>query len=187
MKLKISKKTGLVIAIGIFVIALGSLFTVYSGQADEKMELNGQLASVQSQLSGIQLEQLSSRQAELEEQLSQATPQFEAVKDILSQPVESVTVTSALFDLAGAYGVKVIEITSPSPTAENLEGVTCSVISLTARVEGGVPNLVGFITKLNSHFTTGIVKAVKITALETASSGNTSADIQLAVYIFQEG
>lgn len=187
MKLKISKKTGLVIAIGIFVIALAGLFMVYSGQAGEKRELDEQLALVQSRLSGIQLEQLSSRQVELEEQLSQATSQFEAVKAILSQPVGSIAVTSSLFDLARAYGVEVIEITSPGPTTESLEGVTCSVISLTAKVEGKVPNLLGFVTRLNSHFTTGVVKSVTITVLETGSSDNASADIQLAVYTFQEG
>ncbi len=104
-----------------------------------------------------------------------------------------------MFDLAKAYDVTVTEMTSPDPTTENLEGVTCSVISLTAKIEGKVPNLVSFVTRLNSYFTTGVVKSVTITALETVSSDNVStvlettgsdnasADIQLAVYSYQGG
>ncbi len=148
--------------------------------------VNEELASTQSRLSLVKLEKLSSRQTELEGQLSQATSQFEAVKAMLSQPIGSIAVTSILFNVARANGVEVTKMTSSGLASDSLEGVTCSVISLSAKVEGDVPNLVNFVTKLNSLFTTGVVKSITITIPETASEEKASADIQLVVYTYQD-
>ncbi len=185
--MKLSKTTLLFVTIGVFIIILASLGVVRSQQVQEQNQLNEQLALAQSNLKRVQLEQLSSRQTELEKQLSQATSQFEAVKAILTQPVGSIAASSILFDVAKAHGLEVIEMTSSGSTTESLEGVTCSVVSLTARVEGDVLNLVNFVTKLNSHFTTGVVKSIMITVPETTSEEKASADIQLVVYTHQGG
>ncbi len=184
--MKLSKKTGLVIGSGILVIALAGLFMVYSGRAGEQDKLNEQLASAQTNLQRIQLEPLSAQRAELEGQLSQATSQLEVVKTIFSQqPVGSVAITSILFDIADAHGVKVTEMTSSGLASDSLEGVTYSVISLTAKIEGDLPDLVSFVTTLNSYFVTGTVKSITITIPETNSEETASADIQLAVYTHQ--
>ncbi len=206
--MKISKKTWLVIVIGIFVVVGIGLNMVRSQQVQQQDELNAEFALTQLNLSRLQLEQLSSRQAELESQLSQATSQSEAVKAMFSQPIGSVAATTILFDIAKAHGVEVTEMTSSGLASDSLEGVTYSVISLAAKVEGDVPNLVSFVTKLNSYFTTGVVKSITITipettsgdnvtaleitsgdnvtALETTTGERASADIQLVVYTYQE-
>ena len=185
--MRLRKRTWLVIAIGVFVIALISLGMLRYQQVGEQNQLNKQLALIQSRLGEVKLEELSSRQAELEEQLRQATSQFEAVKTVLSQPVGSITATSTLFDIARAHGLEVTEVTSPGPTSGSLEGITCSVLSLTVKVKGDVPNLISFVTKLNSHFTTGVVKSIIITIPETTSGEKASAEIQLVVYTYQGG
>ena len=206
--MKISKKTWLVIVIGIFVVVGIGLNMVRSQQVQQQDELNAEFALTQLNLSRLQLEQLSSRQAELESQLSQATSQSEAVKAMFSQPIGSVAATTILFGIAEAHGVEVTEMTSSGLASDSLEGVTYSVISLAAKVEGDVPNLVSFVTKLNSYFTTGVVKSITITipettsgdnvtaleitsgdnvtALETTTGERASADIQLVVYTYQE-
>ena len=216
MKLKLSKKTGLVIATGAFIIILAGLFMAYSGQVGEQDELNEQLAQAQLNLDKIQMEQLSSRQAELETQLSDNLTALEAVKAILAQqqPAGSIAAATILFDVAEAHGLEVTEMTSSAPATESLEEVTFSVISLTAKVEGDVPSLVGFVAELNSYITTGIVKSTTITIPETSnetsngtdngtsngtdngtdngtSNGTSneekaSVDIHLVVYIYQE-
>jgi hypothetical protein len=185
--LKLNRTSLLVLTAGVFIIALAGLGLVRSQQVSEQSQLNLELELIQSRLESIQPGQLSSKQEELESQLSQATSQFEAVTAILSQPAGSVTASSILFDVAKAHGLEVTEVTSPGPTSDSLEGVACSVTSLTARVEGDVPNLVSFITKLNSHFTTGVVKSITITIPETISGEKASADIQLVVYTHQGG
>jgi len=194
---KLSKKSLLVITAGILVIASIGLGMVHSQQVQQQNQLNEELTLAQMKLNGFQLAQLSDQQGELEEQLSQATSQFEAVKAMLSQPVGNIAASSILFDFAEAHELEVTEITSSGPVTENLEEVTCSVISLTAKVEGDVHNLVSFVAKLNSHFTTGVVKSVEINIPETTDEGEgeeeeqekekASADIQLVVYTHQGG
>ncbi len=185
--MKLRKRTLLITIVGIFVIVLVSLGMLRSQQVSEQNQLNEQLALTQSRLGEIKLGQLSSRQAELEGQLRQATSQFEAVKTVLSQPVGSITATSILFDIARAHGLEITEVTSPGPTSDSLEGITCSILSLTVKVEGNVPNLVSFVTRLNSYFTTGVVKSITITIPEKTSGEKASADIQLVVYTYQGG
>jgi len=185
--LKLSKTTLLVIAVGAFIIISATLGVVFSQQVSEQNQLNEKLVLAKSNLERVRLEKSSSRQAELEGQLSQVTSQFEAVKAIFSQPVGSTAVTGILFDVAEAHGLEVTELSSSGQATESLEGVTCSVISLTAKVEGDILNLVNFVTKLNNHFTTGVVKSIEITIPETTSGEKASADIQLVVYTHQGG
>ena len=169
--MKLSKKTWLVITSGIFVIALIGLGLLHYQQVQQHNQLNEELTLAQMKLNGFQLAQISDQQRELEDQLSQATSQFEAVKAMLSQPVGNIAASSILFDFAEAHELEVTEMTSSGPVTENLEEVTCSVISLTAKVEGDAHNLVSFIAKLNSHFTTGVVKSVEINIPETTDEG----------------
>ena len=183
--MKISRKTWLIVAIGILVIALASLGMLRSQQVSEQNQLNEQLILAQSRLSGVNLEELSSQQAEQEEQLSQATSQFEVLKTVLSQPAGSMTVTDILFDIARVHGVEVTEMTSSGLTDGSLEGVPCLVIPVAVRVEGDVPNLVSFVVELNSFLTTGVVESVTITIPERGSGEKISADIQLVAYTHQ--
>ncbi len=185
--MKLTKTSWLVIIIGFFVIILAGLSIVRSQQVHQQNQLNEKLALAQSRLEGIKLEQLSDREGELEEQLSQVTSQFKAVKAVLSQPVDSVTVNITLFDIIEAYGLKLTEMSSSSSANGGLEGINFSVISLTAKVEGDVPNLINFTTELNSYFAVGVVKSITITILETASKEKASADIQLVIYTYQGG
>ena len=183
--MKLRKRTLLIIIVGIFVIVSFGLGMVRYQQVSEQNQLNEKLVLANSDLERLQLEMGSSGQVKLEEQLGQATSQFEAVKAILSQPVGSITASSTLFEIAEAHGVEVAEMTSSGPVTENLEGITCSVISLTAKVEGDLPNLVSFITNLNNHFATGVVKSIIITIPETTGEQKGSTDIQMVVYTYR--
>ena len=176
--MKLSKKTGLVIGIGIFVIALAYLFMTYSGRTDEQKQLNEQLASAQSRLSGIRLEQLSSQQAELEKQLSQATSQFEAAKSVFSELAGNTTAISIFFKVAKANGVEVTEVKSPGPAEDTLEGLACWVTPLTAKVKGELPSLVSFFLELNDYLETGVIKSL-------TTGENASAEIQLVIYTYR--
>ncbi|MFC1966511.1 hypothetical protein ACFLWI_06165 [Chloroflexota bacterium] len=184
--LKLSRTTFLLLIAGVFIIASAGLGIFRSQQVDEQNQLSDKLVQTQASLSRIKPEQLSSRQTELESQLSLAISQFEAVKAVLSKPVVSTSAIGTLFDVANASGVEVTEMTSPGSSSEELEGITCSVISLTVKVEGDAPSLVDFLTKLNSLFTTGLVRSVTITVPEATGEGRASANFQLVVYYHQD-
>lgn len=183
--MKISKKTGLIITAGIFIIVFAGVCMVFFQRLGEQDKLSEELKAVQVRLGGIQLGPLSSEKTELEEQLSQTTSQFEAVKAVLSQPIGSIAASDILLDIAQEHGVAVTEMSSSAPAEGGLEEVSCSVISLIAKVEGDVSTLVSFITDLNSRLTTGVVKSVTITIPETFISDNATADIQIAFYNYQ--
>jgi len=166
------------ITAGVLIIAAAGLFMVYSGQLDEQTQLNEQLASAQSRLSGIQLEQLSAKQTELEEQLTQATSQFETAEALFSELEGSTTVISTFLEVAEANGLEVIEIKSPGPAEDKLGELDCWVVPLTAKVNGDTPNLVSFLLELNSSLVTGVIKSV-------TTGENDSAEIELVVYTYR--
>ncbi len=161
--LKISKRLLLIIGIGVFAVLLFTLYRGYSQTTDEQNQLSAQLTLAKSRLAGLNLEQLSSQQAELEEQLGQATSEVEVVKAMLPQPVGGTEPDEIFFNVAKANGLKVTEVTLTGPNKDTLGGVTCSTILLNAKVEGNLPNLVSFITKLKSLVVNGVVKSVEIT------------------------
>ncbi len=183
--MKLSKMTGLIIAIGIFVIAGIYLYMDYSQMVDEKAHMKEQLTLSQIQLQRIQLDLLSTQQMELEGQLRQVTSEFEAAKTKLSLPISSIDAATTLYEVAQTWGLLVNELTSSGLTDESLEETALSVISMTAEVEGDMPNLVNFITHLNDFYTTGVVRSVTITAPGVGSGDNVSASVRLAIYTYR--
>ena len=183
--MKLSKTSWLLLAIGAFIIPLASLGAVHFQQVHQQNQLNEELAQAQLKLKAVQLEQLAQRQGELEKHLSQTRSQFQAARTILSQPVGSIGASSTLFDIAEACSAEVIEISSPGLTSAELEGIPCSVLTLTVRVEGDVPALVSFITKLNGYLRTGVVQSAAISIPEMTSGEESSANIRLVVYTYQ--
>jgi len=183
--LKLTKTSWVLLAIGVFVITFASLGVFRFQQVRQQNQLDEEFALAQLNLKQVRLEQLSSRQAELEKQLSQATLQFEAVKAILSRPIGSITISDILFDIAEVNSVEVTKISSSGLASEELEGVPCLALRLTTRVEGELPDLVSFITMLNGDLATGVVKSVEISIPETTSEGKPSANIQLVIYTYE--
>ncbi len=184
--MKLSKKSWLLITIGVFTIMFVGLWMVHSQQADEQKQLEDKLNTAELKLNGFQTEQLSNRQKELEEQLSQILSQSETARDILSQPIGSITISSIMFDIAEAYNVEVTEISSSGLASEELAGLTCSTLPLNATVEGDMTDLVGFITRLNGDLENGVVNSVEINAPEVAGE-KASASIQMIIYTYQGG
>jgi len=182
--MRLTKTSWLVIIIGVFIIMFAGLGAVRYQQVRQQNQLTEELASAQSKLKGIQLEQLSNRQEELEQQLSQTISQSEATKSALSQPIQSITISDTLFDIAEANSVNVMEVSTSGLASEELAGITYSVLPLTARVEGELTNLASFITQLNGEFETGVIKSVEINVPE-ATSRNTIANIQMVIYAYQ--
>jgi len=182
--LKISKTSWLLVAIGVFIIAMVGLGAVRYQQVNQQNQMNEELALAEMKLNEFKLEQLSDRQGELEEQLSQTISQLGAAKAIFSQPNGSIVASGILLDIAEAYGVEVTEISSSGLASGELEGIACSVLPLDARVEGDVPALINFITRLNSDLTTGVVRSAEISIPE-ATGEESSANIQLVIYSYQ--
>lgn len=183
--MKLSKKSGLILIVGIAIAIFAGLWLARGQQVDEQEQLHEELSIVAMRLNGLQGEEISSQQGELEKQLSQTISQLETAKAVLSQSTGSIAVSGTLFDIAEAIGVEITEISSSYLSSDSLGGITCSVLPLTVTVEGDVADIISFVGSLNHDFTTGIVKSVEISIPEMTSEETVSANIQLHIYIFQ--
>ena len=183
---KLSKKSWLLISVGVFTILFAGLWTVHSQQNNEHKQLADKLNMADLKLDGFQTEQLFQRQNELKEQLKQTLLQSEAARGILSQPIGSLAISSVLFSIAAAYNVEIIEIGSPGPGIEELDGLACNVLPLTATVAGDITDLVSFIIQLNDGLENSIINSVEISIPETTGE-KASANFQMIVYAYQGG
>ena len=160
--MKLGKTSWLILTLGIFIIAFGSLGVARSQQVEEQSQLEDELTVAEKRLSNLQLKEFHSQKNELEQQLDQALSQLEDAKDVLHQSIESIVVTDALFEIASACDVVIIQVNSSAISQEKLPGMTSSVTRLNITVEGDVLSLISFITKLNNDFTTGVVESAGI-------------------------
>lgn len=185
--MKLGKASLVLIVVGILVIAFASLGAVRSQQVSQHDQIGEELDLTQLKIKQFQLEQLSQQQAELEAELSQTTSEFEAAEAALAQQMGGIAISSLLFDIARACGTEVVEISSSGTASEDLGGITCSVLTFNAGIEGDLLPLISFITRLNDSLATGFVKSVNISVPEAASGEKASANIQLVVYNYQGG
>ncbi len=184
--MKLTKKSWLFIGIGIFLIALVGLWTVYSQQSGVKKQLKEEFAQAQINLSTIQIEQLADQQEELEQQLDDTIAQSETARKTLSEPMNSIIITDILFSTAESNSVNITDIKSSGMNDVVLRGVPCRVLPLTANIEGEVDNLVVFITQLNDNLATGVVRSINLNIPYTAGGEKPSASIQMVIYTYEE-
>lgn len=184
--MKLSKKSWLFIGIGIFLIALAGLWMVYSQESDVKKQLKEEFAQAKSRLSLIQLEQFANQQEELKHQLDETIAQSETARETLSEPMNSIIITDILFSTAENNSVNITKINSSGMTNEELKGVPCLALPLTANIEGEVGNLVAFITQLNDDLPNGVVRSVNIGIPYPAGDSKPSVSIQVVIYTYKE-
>ena len=193
--MKLGKTSLLILILGIFIIAFGSLGIARSQQVDQQSQLEDELSVAEKRLSNLQLKELHLQGQELEEEINQARTQLQAAKDVFSQSIESIDVTDSLFDIAEACDVVINEINSSAITKGALGDITLPVIKLTLNVEGDVPNLISFVTKLNNDFVTGVAESAEIgipgtsdneTQGEPEEAAKPSAVVRLIIYNYQD-
>jgi hypothetical protein len=183
--LKISRKTWIITGVGVIAIVLIAVGLLRFQQVRERGKLEEQLSLSQSTSSGLQVSQLTLRQAELDGRLAQAQSQLEAVKAIFSKPFGDVITSGVLFDIAKTYNLEVTGITLSNPDTEELGGIAFAVTLINAKVEGDVTNIAGFVGALNNYFGIGTVRTIKINVPSGKIGEKPTADMQLALYTYQ--
>jgi len=189
--IKISKTALIFLAGGIFVILVAILGMNYSQQSQEQSRLNHELSLAQLRLEEYASEQLSSQQEELESRLTRLEARLKVTKNNLYQSIQSIEVTETLYEVAEAYDVEIVEISSPGVSDKELEEVTLSALTLAVTVEGDVLNLIDFIYAWTEEYPTGVVESVEITVPEPPEDEEEtaeelpSADIRLLIYTYE--
>jgi hypothetical protein len=184
--MKLSKKSYLFIGVGIFLIALAGLWTVYSQNSGEEKQLKEEFAQAKTRLNSIQVEQLAGQQGELEQQLKDTLAQSKTARKTLSEPMNSIIITDILFVTAESNSVNITEINSSGMSDVQLEGVPCRMLPLTANIKGEVENLVDFIAQLNDNLANGVVRSIIMNIPDAAGSETPTATIQMVVFTSEE-
>ena len=180
--MKISKVAWLIIGIGIFAIAAGSLYMLYSRQVAEQRELNERLATAQTLLPDI-----TSQKDDLESQLSQAEALLQDVEASFPESVQSIEFGEKFFGVADDCGLEITDFTSDEPSGEKEGSVSYYVASFTVTVEGEVDDILDFIKKIatDEYFVSTTPEVVSMEVPETAEGEKPSATINLVVYGYQ--
>ena len=138
--MKLSKKVWLVVVIVVFAIVLGVLFSIYSGQAGERNELNDKLSNAQTLLPG-----LVANREDLEDQLTQAESSLDKNQAKFSESVESIEYGEDLFEIADDCNVDLTSLSPSLPTTKKVGTVTYSVSAFTVVIKGNTDDILDFI------------------------------------------
>ena len=175
--MKLSKIAWIILVIGIFVIASGSLYWLYLQEGPKQEELSGQLSAVQAKIPKLAAERanLDSTLTELEDKLAQVTSQLKTAKAVFPAAVESIEVDELLFGMANDWGLEIITLTASEPSdlkveveveTEDIEveDVTYLVTSFDMDLKGEVSDILNFIHTIVTHrdFDTATVEIVSI-------------------------
>ena len=178
--IRLSKIAWLILGIGIFAIALGGLYFLYSREGDQQEQLNDSLSVAQATLLTLvsekedwesqltqqesQLTQQESQLTQRESQLVQATSLLDTTQASFPSSVESIEYDELLFNFAHGYNLRITELIASEPGNEEVEDITYSVTSFTVEMEGEVADILGFINAIvtSEDFTNATAELVNI-------------------------
>ena len=181
---KISKTGWTILIVSILVIALGSLGMAYIQQNSEQDRLEAAISEATVELDEFILDEHHADRDALEKRLSQMLSEHEAAKGVLSPAIESIDITGDLFRIAELCNVEIVKISS-SPFSENdVNGLNFYVLPIKIDVEGEITDIIEYLNKLDSDFTTGFVESVETSVPEAGSGEETSASIQIKMYTY---
>ena len=181
--MKLSKRTlFFVIPIGAFLIIALVLISTRPKKDMEWVALNDQFKLTQSRIQSVKLEQLYPQKSELEQQLKQTQSRLDAAKTILSQPIKKTEITDTLFTTAKTHSIDMTKMNVSELKDDKLGKVPASAVTISITVEGEIPNIVSFITKLNTLFPTGAIETANLTASQGNSGKKALADVNLKLF-----
>ena len=165
--------------LGVVAAIFAGLWVMRSQQAQEQERLYEELSVATVKLDSVNSDELLSQQAELEQQISQTLSQLETAQATVAQSAESISVSGTLFDIAELAGVEITAISSSPPSDSKWQEIPCLVLPVTVTIEGDVPSLLSFISKLDRALTTAVIRSAVITIPEATDEEESSAEVQL--------
>ena len=177
--MKLSKKFLLITVIVIFAVALGVLFSIYSGQNSERAQFNDRLSQAQTLLPGL----INNRETK-EDELTQAESLLAASQAQFPESVESIEYGDDLFEIADDYDVILTRLTASKPTSKTVGTVTYSISSFTVVVQGSIDNILEFIYALRTGDDFQLPWSAEVNSVQTNVSGG-SANINLVIYGYE--
>lgn len=182
--MKPSKKVWLIIGIAIFAIVLAVLFSIYSGVAGERKQLENNLSVARALLP-----KLTAGKGDLEDQLAQAQSLLDRSRAKFPESVKSIEYGEDLFELADDCAVEITKLTASMPTDKEAGGATYSVSSFTVGVKGDVSDILDFVDALRADVDFQLPWSAELTAVKINYAGEEdtagTATINLDIYAYK--
>ncbi len=165
-KIKLGRTARLVLGVGAFVIVLGTLFVMYSGQSAEQSELERNLAVAQTQLVKLISGKTAfeSQLAEQEGKLAEAQAAISAARGNFPGSEASIEYDEMLSELADFNNLKVMSMTAKEPRDKKIGDVTFVVGAFDVEVRGEVNSILGMVSDIatDERFASATVEVVEI-------------------------
>lgn len=187
--MRLSRTAWLILGIGVLVIALATLYVVYSRQSSEQQELAASLAAANDRLPSI-VSGREAAEAELTQrqgELTEATSLLLKSQAKFPKSAGSIEYDEILFEIAYACDLEVMKITAAEPNSKKVGDITFAVFSFDVEVRGEVDDILDMATTIatGEDFTAATVEVVNIEIQEpTDVSTPPTAKISLVGYSY---
>jgi len=152
--MRLSKKVGIIIGIGVIIALLVIVVMVYFQQVGEQQELNEQwdAAEVLSMKLEIDEEDLEDQLAQAQSLLGASQAKFpQAIKSIeYGEDFFKIAYGQDLYSMAAGCGVELIHLNASKPSDKTVGTVTYSVSSFGVIINGEVENMLEFIDAIGT-------------------------------------
>jgi hypothetical protein len=172
--MKISAKTKLILVVGIIVIFVLIFAVYYNGKLGEQDKLEEDLAQAQQTLVTN-----SQQKYVLQQRLDQAAAADLMLTAIFPDSSQSMEVEAAVLGAADEAGVGLASISCTAPQAATLGGRSCQKFSMSVTAQGGVDNLLRFVSVLGQWLPTADVEAAGV---NMADDENGALSLVFTVY-----
>lgn len=169
----------MILAAGVFIIALAGLGMTRSGQIKDYEAISGNLSFASTRLNTVQLGNLQTEIDEYKQQLKDTQEQVSEAKNKLDQTILSVDVADKFYEIANYCEVTVDSLSTTTITPEQFAAIDCETISVSATISGDLQNVLDLVMALNDNFSTGFVRSAQFSFnLEPPDS----LSVQMVVY-----
>jgi hypothetical protein len=143
--MKFGRIAWIILGIGIFAIAFGAMYALYTRQVDEQKQLNTSIEQATSTLPRLttqkkdldsQLVQLQSQLTSLQAELMQAKSELGVAAESVPVSAESIEYDERLFKIASDWNLVITQIIASEPSETKVEGVTFNITTFVVQLEG---------------------------------------------------
>jgi TolA-binding protein len=164
--MKFGKKSITLLGVGIVMILVICLTTLYNSNSETQSELLTQLDLIQPAIEKSSSQEVDQQILNIEDRQTEAESQMQAAKAQLQQPINAIVITDELLDIALITGVEIIKLSSPGISDKQLGGLTFTQLPVRLEVVGEVANLISFISEFTRAYPTGLVKSAQMSIPE---------------------
>ncbi len=184
-RIKMSKTGWLLLAAGVFIVALAVLGVAFSRQNRSQTALNQELDLTQSRYARLDNDEL---QAEYDALLARLETERERMSDAeakMHRNIESANITDEFFLIADDCGVRVVGVTTTPFARKTVEDIDGFTITLSGLVTGELDELIDFVISLNEGYPTGYVASARVVLPEPPEDDPPTVSVELVLYSYE--